>query len=582
MYYFKLFGLFNKKQKFYTYVAFFAIVIAGLMELLGLGLFYSVFMSMVNEETFMQSKYMQNPYVLKALDILHISGFGDFLITMLIGIIVLFIVKNVYLVLYNIFLQKYTQSLQKDLSVRLFHHYVYMDYQRFFDRNTAEIQRDIYVTPNSAIGLYFMSSMNIINNLIIILLFVGVLFIANPISTAVILGMMILLAIIYMLIANTVGKRTGEIARMSNKKILQWCSQCFGSIAEVKVNGKESYFLGKYRRIYDYYIRAIRKRNIVNSLPKMVLETVAIVGICIVFLVNLQMGKNVSELIPMLGIYFYVFIKLLPYVTTIFGYFMNVKHAQPFVEAMFEHENRLEKTYRKPRSEERLRVSDTIAFDDIVYSYPAAPDKDVLEHISLDIPANSFIGVVGRSGSGKSTLVALLVGLLTPRKGSIKIDGKPLFGDDDTIERWQNNIGYIPQEIRLLDDTILTNVAYGEDKPDIGKVKKALEMAQLGDFVASLPRGLDTRVGQNGAMLSGGQKQRIGIARALYREAEVLVLDEATSSLDYETAQQFTQNIINLKHTLTIISISHKVETLSACDRVYNMESGRLQSVEIG
>jgi ABC-type bacteriocin/lantibiotic exporter with double-glycine peptidase domain len=176
--------------------------------------------------------------------------------------------------------------------------------------------------------------MNIINNLIIILLFVGVLFIANPISTAVILGMMILLAIIYMLIANTVGKRTGEIARMSNKKILQWCSQCFGSIAEVKVNGKESYFLGKYRRIYDYYIRAIRKRNIVNSLPKMVLETVAIVGICIVFLVNLQMGKNVSELIPMLSIYFYVFIKLLPYVTTIFGYFMNVKHAQPFVEAM--------------------------------------------------------------------------------------------------------------------------------------------------------------------------------------------------------------------------------------------------------
>ncbi len=582
MVFFKLFGLFNKKQHFYTYIAFVAILVAGGLELLGLGLFYSVFGSLVDQETFMQNDFMQHPIVLKALDFLHISGSENFLAKILILVIIVFIIKNTYLVLYNIFLQKYTQSLQKGLSVQLFQHYVYMDYEKYFDKNTAEIQRDIHVTPNNAIGLYFMSIMNILNNLIVALFMLVGLFSLYPVSTAIILGVMILLSIIYILIANTVGKKTGEIARVSNKKILQWSAQCFGSIAEVKVNGKESFFLSRYRRIYDYYIRAIRKKNIVNSLPKMFLETMAIAGICVVCLVNLRMGQDMNELLTLLGVYFYALLKLLPIVTTIFGYIMHVKHSQPFVEALFENENRLDKSIRKPRSEEKLRVSNAIAFDDIVYSYPSAPDKDVLEHISMDIPANSFIGIVGRSGSGKSTLVALLVGLLTPRKGSIRIDGKPLFDQNDTIERWQNNIGYIPQEIRLLDDTILTNVAYGEDKPDIGKVKKALEMAQLGDFVASLPRGLDTRVGQNGAMLSGGQKQRIGIARALYREAGVLVLDEATSSLDHETAQQFTQNIIKLKHILTIISISHKVETLSACDQVYKMTSGRLQPVEVG
>lgn len=580
MIFLKLFGLFNKKQHVYTYIAFVAILVAGLMELLGLGLFYSVFGSLVSQETFMQNDFMQRPIVLKAMDFLHITGGGDFLVKVLVLVIVVFIVKNIYLVLYNIYLQKYTQSLQKGLSVQLFQHYVYMDYESFFDKNTAEIQRDIHVTPNNAIGMYFMSIMNIANNLVVAVFILGGLFLASPVSTAVITGTMLLMSLIYMLIANTVGKKTGQIARTSNKKILQWTAQCFGSIAEVKVNGKESYFLGKYRRIYDYYVRAIRKKNIVNSLPKMILETMAIVGICVVCLVNLKMGQDMDQLLTLLGMYFYALLKLLPIVTTIFGLIMNVKHSQPYVDALFENESRLDPTLRKPRSEERIQVTKALEFDDIVYNYPSAPDKDVLKNVSLEIPANAFVGIVGRSGSGKSTLVALLVGLLSPRKGSIMIDGKPLY-DDDNMEKWQNNIGYIPQEIKLLDDTILTNVAYGEDNPDIEKVKKALEMAQLSEFVDSLTKGIHSRVGQNGAMLSGGQKQRIGIARALYRDAEVLVLDEATSSLDHETAEQFTKNIIDLKNKLTIISISHKVETLSECDRVYKMQGGRLEPIQV-
>lgn len=576
----KLFGIFNKKQKFYTYIAFLGLVVSGLMEFLSIGPFYPVFMSMVNQEEFMQNGFMQSPYVLKVLDFLHISGSKDFIITMLVLIMIIFVVKNAFMVLFNIFNQKYTLSLQKDLSVRLFKHYVYSDYESFFDKNTAEIQRDIHVTPSSAISLYFMSILNIANQLLVIVFMVGGLFFIDPVSTAVITGTMAVLSFIYLLIANTIGKKTGKIARDSNRKILQWCSQCFGSISEVKVNGKEAYFLGKYRRIYDYYIRAIRRKNIVNSLPKMILETVAIVGLCLVCLVNLKMGTDLSGLIPILSLYFLAFTKLLPAVITIFGYLMSIKHAQPFVEALFENENRLDNTGVKLRSEEKMQVLQKMEFDDVVYHYPSAPDKDVLKHISLDIPANSFIGIVGRSGSGKSTLVALLVGLLKPRGGRITVDGKPL-SEESNREQWQNNIGYIPQEIKLIDDDILTNVAYGEDHPDTEKAKRALDMAQLTEFIESLPKGLNTRVGQNGSMLSGGQKQRIGIARALYREAEVLVLDEATSSLDNETAEQFTQNIIALKNKLSIISISHKQETLAACDKVYKMEAGQLKEIQI-
>ena len=575
-----LFRIFNKKQKIYSYIAFFAIVVSGLLEVLSVGLFYPVFQTMGNQEAFMQNKFMQSEFVQRILNALHITGFKDFLVAMFVGIIIVFVIKNLYMVLFNIFKQRYTLSLQKDISIRLFRHYVYSDYEYFFDKNTAEIQRDIHITPNNAISMYFMSLLNIANQLLTVLFLLAGSFFADVLNAAIITGTIVLLSAIYMLIANTIGRKTGEIARESNRKILQWCSQCFRSIAEVKVNGKESYFLTKYRRIYDYFIRAIRKKNIVNSLPKMFLETVAIVGVCVLCLVNLKMGKDLAELVPLLGVYFIAFIKLLPAVTTIFGYIMSVRHAQPYVSAMFDNQNKLNNADGEPRSNERIQVSKAVEFDDIVYSYPSAPDKDVLEHISLDIPSKAFIGIVGRSGSGKSTLVALLVGLLKPKGGNIRVDGESLY-DDDNMTKWQNNVGYIPQEIKLLDDTILTNVAYGEDDPDIEKVKKALEMAQLSEFVESLPNGLHSRVGQNGSMLSGGQKQRIGIARALYREAEVLVLDEATSSLDHETAVQFTQNILKLKHALTIISISHKVETLSECDQVYKMQGGRLEPIQV-
>lgn len=579
--FFKLVSVFKRKQKVYTLLALVATVVAGLLEFFSIGLFFPVFQTMGSRDAFMQSDFMQRETVQKALDFFHVSNYTDFLITLFAGIIIVFIVKNAYMVVFNIFKQRYTLNLQKELSIRLFRFYLYSDYESFFNKNTAEIQRDIHITPNNAISSYFISILNIINQVLVIVFVLGGFFLFQDVtSAAVITGTIIVLAFIYVLIAGTIGDRTGKIARESNKRILQWCSQCFGAIAEVKVNGKESYFLTKYRRIYDYFIRAIRKKNIVNSLPKMILETVAMVGICVVCLIYLKTGRDLGDLVTALGYYLVALMKLLPAVTTVFGYYISAKHAQPFVEAMFENENKLDNRDRGPRTEERIQVTQGVAFDDIVYSYPSAPDKDVLKNVSLDISANAFIGIVGRSGSGKSTLVALLVGLLPVRKGSIKIDGKSLY-DDNNMEKWQNNIGYIPQEIKLLDDTILANVAYGEDKPDAEKAKKALKMAQLSEFIESLSHGLETQVGQNGAMLSGGQKQRIGIARALYRDAEVLILDEATSSLDHETAEQFTQNIINLKHKLTIISISHKIETLAECDQVYEMQAGRLTPIEV-
>lgn len=572
-YFTNLYRLFKPRHKIFTYVAFFAIAIAGLLEILSIAAFLPVLNAMVNPEQF-----MGKPYVQKVLSSIHITEPMDFVIFMLIAIIIVYVLKNVYLIFFNIFLQRFVLGLQMDLSYRLFKSYVYLDYEAFFDKNTAEIQRDIHVTPNRAIGGFIMSGLYLANDLLIVLMFIAAGFIADPVTTSVIVGAMAVLSIFYMFLANKIGKKSGRIARESNRKIIKSISQCFNSIAQVKVNGKESYFLRQFYAIYRKYVIAFRRKTVVGSIPKMVLETVSIAGICLLCLVNISMGRDLKEIIPVLGVYLLAFSKIMPSVNKILSNFMDMRFAEPFVEILLETMKDVKGDQSVWRTKEKTRIEQSLSFEDISYSYPSAPDKTVLDRVSLEIPANSFIGIVGRSGSGKSTLVALLVGLLRPKIGTIKIDGKPMDAD---LEKWQNNIGYIPQEIRLLDDSILSNVAYGENEPDIEKAKSALDMAQLTEFIDSLSNGLYTRVGENGAMLSGGQKQRIGIARALYREAEVLVLDEATSSLDHETAEQFTQNIINLKHKLTIISISHKEETLSECDQVYKMQDGRLAPIQV-
>lgn len=572
-YFKKLFQLFNRRQKFFTYVAFIAIAIAGSLEILSIATFLPVVQAMVGPEEFMRNSIVQ-----KVQGIVHITGYTNFLIFMLVSIIIIFIIKNAYLILFNIFTQRFVLGLQMNLSYRLYKKYIYSDYETFFDKNTAEILRDIHVTPNHAVSGFFMSGLHALNDLLMVLMFAAAGLILDPVSTSVLVGVIAFLSIFYMLLASKIGKKSGRIARESNKKILKAIQQCFNSIAQVKVNGKESFFLKRFYNVYRKYVIAFRRKSVVGSIPKMVLETVTIAAICLVCLVNISMGRDLKDIISVLTIYMLALIRIMPSVNKILSNFMNIRYAEPFVESMLETMKDVKDDQKVWRTNDKTCIQQSLEFDDISYSYPSAPDKNVLNQVSLEIPANSFIGIVGRSGSGKSTLVALLVGLLRPKMGMIKIDGKPMDAD---LEKWQNNVGYIPQEIRLLDDSILSNVAYGENNPDIEKAKKALDMAQLTDFIDSLSNGLYTRVGQNGAMLSGGQKQRIGIARALYREAGVLVLDEATSSLDHETAEQFTQNIISLKHKLTIISISHKVETLSECDQVYKMQGGRLEPIQV-
>ena len=228
-------------------------------------------------------------------------------------------------------------------------------------------------------------------------------------------------------------------------------------------------------------------------------------------------------------------------------------------------------------STEKMPFNREIEVNKLGFSYPNT-DKDVFSDISFTIPKGSFVGIVGASGAGKTTFVDILLGLLPPKNGSICVDGKNIYDD---ISSWLCNIAYVPQTIYLIDGSIRENIALGIPADEVSeeRIKAALKMAELSDFVETLPAKADTRVGERGALLSGGQKQRIGIARALYSNPSVLVLDEATSALDNETEKSITSTILKLKGEITIISIAHRLSTLEDCDFKIKIENGQALKV---
>lgn len=465
------------------------------------------------------------------------------------------------------------------LSMRLFQGYLAQPYEWFLSRNSSELSKMIQ-SETTEIGLcVVLPSLQLLSQGVLSIAIIVVLLYIEPEASLLAVGLILgSYAMITIAVRNRL-ERIGKERLQANKDRYEIVDQAFGAIKQVKLQALEDYNLDRFRQPAYVYARSQLESSVISQIPRYALEAIAFGGgvALVVFLVIKEQGQ-ISSVIPGIGLFAFAGIRLMPVVQAIYKAIATLKFGAPALEKIYQ-ELQAEDESRSNLDKENLNnwaLIKNISLKEVNYSYPNSK-KPTLCDFSLNIEANTTVGIIGATGAGKTTTVDIILGLLHPGSGQLSVNSVPI--QQLNVRQWQRKLGYVPQDIYLTDDSLARNIAYGvlDDEIDYTALHKAADIAELTDFIeGELPDGFDTFVGDRGVRLSGGQRQRIGIARALYRDPPVLVFDEATSSLDTGTESAVMGALKKLSGQKTIIIIAHRLTTLGNCDRVFLIENGKV------
>ena len=513
-------------------------------------------------------------YIQKFPRINELLGFPSeqqFVIGTMFALVAVYIVKSSFLIWITWVQRGYSASVTTRIGRHLFRSYLYQPYVFHLQRNSAMLIRN---SQNSGLVMSgIVDPMLVISSDILVTAGLFVLLIGlEPIGTLATSSIFGLTSLAFRKFTNSRIETWGKAQNLNKGMLLQHLQQGFGGVKDVKILGTEEHFVTQYGENLYKNSEVIRRFSVAQILPRFGLEILTIIGLAVLVSTMVLLDSEPTEILPVLGLFGAAAFRLLPAVNRLINNFQLINISRPQVNEVFEDLDLPGQLNLK--NSDRSALTGSISVVDISFSYPDSL-KDAVSGVSVKIGRGEAVGLIGPSGSGKSTLVDVLLGLLEPKFGKVLVDGSDIH---ENLRRWQDQIGYVPQSIFLTDDTLRRNVAFGlpKDQIDDNAVKSAIRSAQLEDFVASLPDGLDTIVGERGVRLSGGQRQRIGIARALYNNPDVLVLDEATSSLDTETEHGVMQAVQALQGEKTVIIVAHRLSTVEYCDRLYRLENARI------
>ena len=501
----------------------------------------------------------------------------DFLIFLGFTVFILLIVSLSFKALTNYVQIRFVQMREFSIGKRLVSLYLGQPYSWFLSRNSADLGKNILSEVGQVIALGIRPFMELIAQSMVVIALIALLFIADPKLTAIV-GLS--LGIAYLLIFNLVKKYlslAGKKRLKNNEKRFVTVSEAFGAIKEVKVGGLEEIYIKSFSIPAQLYAKTQAFSAVIAHLPRYILEAISFGGILLIILYMMMQTGNFYNSLPIISLYVFAGYRLIPALQKIYSSLTQLAFAGPSLEKLYSDLMNLNQ-YNKSMNEDILTFNKDITLSNITYNYPNA-SRRALENINLTIFAKSTSGFVGSTGCGKTTVVDIILGLLEPNKGTIKVDGKIIA--EQNLRNWQSSIGYVPQQIYLSDDTIAANIAFGLESEyiDQNTIEKVSKIANLHEFVINeLPKQYQTIIGERGIRLSGGQRQRIGIARALYRNPKLLILDEATSALDNETEKLVIRAINNLSKDITIILIAHRLNTVKNCNIIFQLDKGKLKN----
>ena len=579
----QLFYIFPLKQRLQYLGLFILQLLETALDFFGVALILPFVNLMVNAEQMQASWWYR--LVTKVIGTAEMSSVLLFL-TILMAVV--YLVKNAFIMFLTWLRINFIGKSKIRMGARMITCYMHKPYTFHLQRNTSEIIRNINGDVNGAFSV-ISAMFALISDALIVISLTTYLFAVDFQMTV---GLLIALAIcsaVYFLIVRKKIRTYGQKSRKVTAKMYKAIQQAMGGIKEVKIMGREKFFADVYKRCGTESVELSKRYSIVSAIPGRLIETLCMFAILTIVAIKIIKGEDLSEIVPNLSAFAVAAIRLMPRANSINGHINTITFNKPSLEALYEDlvESDREEAERQKEIEEKKRQNRSVNIGEernifargITYTYPNKTEP-VLKNVNMTVNAGESVGIVGVTGAGKTTLVDIILGLLKPQKGTVCYGALDIYED---YGEWQKHIGYIPQYIYLVDDTIRNNVALGveEDQIDEAAVWRALENAQLADFVRSLEDGLDTVIGERGIRISGGQRQRIGIARALYYDPEILFFDEATSSLDNETEKAVITSINELGAQKTMIIVAHRLTTLSGCDRIYKVEGGGVSETTI-
>lgn len=521
--------------------------------------------------------FRDNPLFKHFIQAFSLTTTKEILIAVSVSLMAIFIIKNVAFFIVKYVISYTNLQIVRKLKYRLFRAYMYAPFSFHQSRNTMQLIN----TATTDIGGF---SQNIISNILELivdsLVFSLTLAMLIWITPQLVVVAIILLAAIFFFHRFSRSKtfKYGKIGTETNALSLKIMNQGLQGIVPAKIYGVENFFISRNDEAIKENVHSSAKYFTFILFPRIGFETLIFVGFIGFVLLSLISGKQSSEIFAIAGTLGVASLTIIPSISRITNAFSAMKNGQAQTENVYKHIREIEKMmvpekiHKKPNH--RIEAHSTIEIAEVSFTYPER-DVPALHSLSMTINSGQSVGLIGKTGSGKSTLVSLLLGLYVPEKGAIRINGINIHDD---IRAWQSSIGYVPQSIYLLDDTLRNNIAFGIEPELVDETALcvAVSSAALDDVVKQLPNGLDTMIGENGIRLSGGQRQRIGIARALYNNPSVLIFDEATSALDTETEEVVSKSISILGKQKTIILVAHRLSTLKDCDIVYKFEKGKI------
>lgn len=469
---------------------------------------------------------------------------------------------------YFYLIHKFSQGMYFSLGSKLFSNYVNIKYQDMSTRNSSDLSKKL-ITEMEFASKYFYSLLLLISELFVsIFLYCALLYVDYRVT----LGLTIFMGIMVFVLLKTVSvmiKREGIKRNNFQEKYYRAISETLNNLKFIKLLSGEKRAVDNLEYSGRGYTNSVVKNNTLSTVPRLSLEGIGFSLLIGALLFTIIQGEQVNKIIPVITLFSLAMYRLLPSANRILSCYNVMQFYAKTLDLIYEdYDMDIQKLGDEP-----VEFKNAITIENLSFKYK---DTNILESISLKIKKGEKIAFIGESGSGKSTLADIIIGMYSSYSGTVKIDDTVI--DEHNLLSWRRKIGYIPQSIYLFDSTVAENVAFGRPF-DENKVRKALEQARIMGHLEKKD-GLQTMVGENGTQLSGGQKQRIGIARAMYGDPEIYVLDEATASLDKETERQIMDQLFEIGKDKTLIIIAHRLSTIERCDKIYRVKDKKLHTVE--